>query len=215
MSWPLGSRWRWFPGGPVCPDASRSEPLAVHRRYRGLGLGLLDKRHESVAFALHGLGVAYDPAVADLTERRECLFEGLRLDLRRQVADEYMMMVTGVQLRLISRARRPVNLHLLIQEGSLVHGGERRGRALVVRELDKRIRIVSRLPYDLASFHGTNLREKCAQKFLRHRGVQITHIERSGIAFVAHTRSSRLPPCLSLSLCILPYLAGILTVPRT
>jgi len=67
------------------------------------------------------------------------------------------MMVTGIKLRLIARAGRPVNLHLLVEERTLVHGGQRRGRALVIRELDEGIRIVTGLSDDLASFYRADL----------------------------------------------------------
>lgn len=189
MPRPLGPRWRRFPSGPVRPDAARAQPLAVHRVDRRLGLGLLDERDERVALALEGLRVADDPAIADLAEGREGLFEGLRLDLRREVADEYVMVVAGVELGLIARAGRPVNLHLLVEERALVHGGQRGGRALVVRELDEGVRVVAGLADDLASLDGADLREERAQKVLGHRGVQVAHVQRTRIAFLAHVRT--------------------------
>lgn len=191
MPRPLGPRWRRFPRGPVGPDAARAEPLAVHRVDRRLGLGLLDERDERVALALERLGIADNPAIADLAEGREGLLEGLRLDLRRKVADKYVVMIAGVELGLIARAGRPVNLHLLVKEGALVHGGQRRGRALVVRELDEGVRVVAGLPDNLASLDGADLREERAQKVLGHRGVQVAHVQRTRIAFLAHVRSLR------------------------
>lgn len=162
MSWPLGSRRRWFPGGPIRSDAARAQPLAVHRVNRRLGLGLLDKRHEGVAFALERLRIPDDPAIADLAEGRKRLLQRLRLDFRREVADEYVMMVAGVEFGLIARTGRPVNLHLLVEEGSFVHGGQRRGRALVIRELDEGVRIVAGLSDNLAPLYRANLREEGA-----------------------------------------------------
>lgn len=153
MSRSLGSRRRRFPGGPVRPDAARAEPLTVHGIDRRLGLGFLDKRYEGIALALECLRIADDPAVADLAEGRERLLQRLRLDLRRQIADKYVMMIAGVKLRLITRACRPVNLHLLVEEGALVHGGQSGRRTLVIGKLDEGVRVVAGLPDDLASLY--------------------------------------------------------------
>lgn len=157
MSWPLGSRRRWFPGGPIRPDAARTQPLTVHRINSRLRLRLLDKRHEGVAFALKRLRIAYDPAIADLAKRREGFLQRLRLDFRRQIADKYVMMVAGIKLRLIARTGRPVNLHLLVEERAFVHGGQRRSRALMIRKLDEGIRVITGLSDDLASFYRADL----------------------------------------------------------
>lgn len=186
---PLGPRWWRFPSGPVGPDAARTEPLAVHRVDRRLGLGLFHEGNERIALTLESLRVPYDPAVTDLAERRESLLERLRLDLRREIADEYVMVVAGVEFGLIARAGRPVNLHLLLEEGALVHGGQCRGRALMIRELDESVRIVAGLADNLASLHGADLREERAQKVLGHRGVQIAHVQRTWITFLAHVRT--------------------------
>lgn len=183
----LRSRWRRFPGGPVRPDAARAEPLAVHRGDRRLGLGLLHERDEGVALALQGLGIADDPAVADLAKGRERFFEGLRLDFGRQIADEYVMMIAGVELGLITRTGRPVNLHLLVEERALVHGGQRSRRALVIRELDKGVRVVPGLPDDLAPLDRADLGKEGAEKVLGDRGVQVAHVQRTRIAFLTHT----------------------------
>lgn len=171
MPRPLRPRWRRFPSGPVGPDAARTQPLTVHRVDRRFGLGFFNKRHERVALALERLRVADDPAVADLAKGRERLLESLRLDLRREIADEDVMVVAGVEFRLIAWTGRPVNLHLLVEERALVHGGQRRGRALVVRKFDEGIRIVAGLADYLASLHGADLRKERTQKVLGYRGV--------------------------------------------
>lgn len=195
MSWPLGSRRRWFPGGPVGPDATRTQPLAVHRINRRLGLGLLDKRHEGVAFALERLRIAHDPAIADLAEGRERLLQRLRLNFWREIADEYVMMVAGVELGLIARTGRPVNLHLLVEERSLIHGGQRRSRALMIRELDEGVWVVAGLPDDLATLYRADLREEGAEKILGHRGVQVAHVQGTRITFLAHNSRERVHFC--------------------
>ncbi len=47
-----------LPGGPVGPDGSRSQPLAVHERDRVLGLHLLGERDKAVALGLERLRIA-------------------------------------------------------------------------------------------------------------------------------------------------------------
>lgn len=100
-----------------------------------------------------------------------------------------MMVVAGIEFRLIARTGRPVNLHLLVEKRTLVHGGQCRGRALMVRKLDEGIRIVAGLPNDLASLDGADLREERAQKVLGHRGVQVAHVQRTWITFLTHVRT--------------------------
>lgn len=159
MSRSLRSRRRRFPRRPIGPNAARAQPLPVHRGNRRLCLGLLDKRDKCIALALERLWVAHDTAVAYLAEGRERLLESLRLDLRRQVADEDVMMIARVQLGLIAGTCGPVNLHLLVEEAALVHGRQRGRCALMIGELDEGVRIVARLTYDLASLNLADLRE--------------------------------------------------------
>lgn len=159
MSRPLGPRRRWLSRRPVSSNAARSKPLSVHRSDSRLGFALLDKRYECVSLALQCLRVSDDPAVADLAEGSKGLLQRLRFNLRREITDKYVMVIARVELGLITRTRRPVNLHLLLEEGAFVHGGQRGGRALMVGELDEGIRVVARLADDLASFDGTDLRE--------------------------------------------------------
>ena len=186
MSRSLGPRWRWLPRRPVGPDAARAEPLAVHRSDRCLGVALLHERYESITLALERLWVAHDTAIADLAEGRESLAQRLRFDLGRQVAHEYVMMVTGVELGLIAGTRGPVNLHLLVEEDALIHGGEGRSGALMIRELDEGIRIVAGLADYLTALDLADLRKEGAEQILRHGHVEVAHVQRTRVAFLTH-----------------------------
>ena len=61
-----------------------------------------------------------------------------------------MMAVTGVEIELVSRTRRPVNLYLLVKEDALVHGSDVHDGALVFCELDEGIKFVASLAYYLS-----------------------------------------------------------------
>lgn len=90
--------------------------------------------------------------------------------------------------RVVKKKNAGTNLHFLVEEEALVHGGERSGRALVIGELNEGIRVVTGFPDDFASLHLANLGKEGTQEVLGHRGVEITHVEGSRTAFLAHAR---------------------------
>lgn len=178
---------RRFSGGPIRPDASAAQPLAVHRVNRVFGVRLFDERHERVPFGLERLRVAHDTAVGYLAEWSERLFQRVRLDLGAQVADEYMIMVARVELRLVAGRRRPVDFHLLVQEQPAVHRGQGRGRARVRVELEERVRVATGFADHFARVHRADVREQRAQQFFGDGRVEIADVQRTRIAFVTHS----------------------------
>lgn len=174
--------------GPVGPYRARAQPLPVHGLDGWLRIGLLHEWHERVPFGFESLRIANYAAVRDLSEGSECLAERVCLDLGREVANEDVMMVARVRLRLIAGTRGPVYLHLLVEEHSLVHGGQRRRRGRVSCEFQKRVGVISGLADNLTSFDFANLREQGTQELLRNCRVQVTDVESFGVALVAHIK---------------------------
>jgi len=118
----------WWPtlGLLVCPidsDGTRTQPFAIHGRDCLLGISLVAEGKEPVTARFSGVHIPHDTGIREGPEGAECLTKDFVVNLRAEIANEDMVVRSGVLLVLAALVC-PVDTNLGIKDLASVEGLE-------------------------------------------------------------------------------------------